>query len=93
MGFNALAEGTFFDDGVHILTGAVALSLFLVSLRAYLKLKKPKFLYLCLAFFLYAIKEVIVVLDVFFLRNPIATAVSHVLNLVVLLLFFAGVVK
>jgi hypothetical protein len=91
MGGFHLAEGTPLDNAIHVVTTAVALTLFLLSWQSYRRLRRSRFRYVCLAFFIFALKEAIVVLDVLLLQDAIVTAVSHLLNLVVLALFFAGV--
>jgi len=86
-------EGTRFDNIIHIVTAILAFSLFIISLRVYLRAKNKRFLYVCSAFLLFAIKEIIVVADILFLRSPTAVGISHTLNFVILILFFMGVIK
>ncbi len=91
--FNLMVDGSGLDNAVHLATAVTAFSLFIVSLKAYLALKRRRFLYVCLAFLLYSIKEIIVVSEVLSFRNSAFTEISHVMNLAILLLFFAGLIK
>ncbi|MFB6242125.1 MAG: hypothetical protein ABEJ36_05000 [Candidatus Nanosalina sp.] len=86
-------EGTTVDLLLHIITLVAAAALFVVSLRAYRRKDNEKFLYICLAFGVFAVKEGIVTAEVLGLGLSILTGLSHVLNLVILALFFRGTVK
>lgn len=88
-----LIEGTNFDNIIHLITALAAFALFVVSFHSYLRIKRERFFYICCAFFVYSIKEFIVVADITFYRNSFLTGLSHSLNLLILLLFFIGVVK
>lgn len=86
-------EATIFDKTLHIITFAVATSLFALSYRAYKKKRNEKFLYVCIAFGVFAVKEGLVTTNSILLDSTNATAVVHILNLVILGLFFRGTVK
>lgn len=86
-------EGTTVDIGIHVVTAAVSIGLLTVSFRAYRRRQNQKFLYVCAAFAVFALKELVILGNVGYLASPAVTAFSHVLNLVILLLFFQGVVR
>jgi hypothetical protein len=88
-----LIEGTILDLALHSITVAAALALFAVSYRAYRKKENEKFLYVCAAFSVFAVKEAIVTASVIGYGTGFMTGISHVLNLVILALFFRGTVK
>jgi hypothetical protein len=88
-----LIEGTTPDIVLHSLTVATALALFGVSYQAYMKKESEKFLYVCAAFAVFAFKEAIVTAEIMGVGNGVLVGTSHVLNLVILLLFFRGTVK
>lgn len=88
-----MIEGTTLDLGLHSLTVAAALALFAVSYRAYMKKENEKFLYVCAAFGVFAVKESVVTASVMGLSTGFLTGLSHILNLVILALFFRGTVK
>lgn len=88
-----MIEGTQIDTILHILTFLVATALFLVSLRSYRKKGNEKFLYVCSAFGVFALKEAIITGSIIGVQFGGLTGVTHVLNLVILGLFFRGTVK
>lgn len=89
-----LIEGTLIDKGLHLITVAVASGLFAVSYTAYRKKKQnSKFMYICLAFAVFAVKEAIIAVNALHMHNVTLTAVAHVLNLAILGLFFKGTVQ
>ena len=88
-----MLEGTTVDLAMHITTVAAALALFAVSYRSYVKKQNRKFLYVCAAFAVFALKEAIVTLSILNMAFAGITWVSHFLNLVILGLFFWGTVK
>lgn len=88
-----MIEGTTLDLILHMLTVAAALGLFGVSYTAYRKKENEKFLYVCSAFAVFAVKEIFVTADTLGYGSGLLIGVSHVLNLVILALFFRGTVK
>jgi len=88
-----LFEGTTVDLVMHATTVVVAVALFTVSYRSYTKKQNEKFLYVCLAFGVFAVKEALVTLNILNMAFTGITWVSHFLNLVILGLFFRGTVK
>lgn len=88
-----MIEGTPLDLALHAATVAAALALFAVSYRAYRKKENEKFMYVCAAFGVFALKEAVVTASVSGLSIGFLTGLSHVLNLVILALFFRGTVK
>lgn len=64
-----------------------------VAINAYREKHKETLLYVCVAFIAFAVKESILTVNIIFFRASILTGLSHVLNLVILALFFTGMVK
>jgi threonine/homoserine/homoserine lactone efflux protein len=77
---------------LHVTTILVAFGLFIVSAISYSRDRRTKFLYITGAFLVFCIKEILQALLVFVYTStdPI---IIHPLNLVILILFFAGVTK
>lgn len=88
-----MLEGTTVDMLMHVTTVVVAAILFAVSYRSYMKKQNEKFLYVCAAFAVFAVKEALVTLSILNMAFTGITWVSHFLNLVILGLFFRGTVK
>lgn len=88
-----LIEGTSFDNAIHILTVVLALALFAVSALSYIRTQKQRFLYICLAFFLFAVKEILIAFAIFGAGSSMLIGVSHFLTFIILILFFIGVMK
>jgi len=86
-------EATSIDLLVHLMTVGLAMILLTVSLNAYRKKRSEKFLFICAAFGLFAVKELLLFANIFYFGRPILTAVSHTLNLAIILLFFWGTVR
>jgi len=86
-------EGGNFDSALHLVAASLSMILFAVSLKSYLAGRRGKFLYVCVAFLVFAASETLVLANVLFFKEVALTSVSHSLNLIVLLAFFAGVVK
>ncbi len=88
-----MVEGTTIDIAVHAMTILVAVGLFTVSLRAYRKKRSRRFLYVCVAFGVFMLKEALTLVSVVYgLPSPV-TAIVHALNLIILALFFYGVMR
>jgi cbb3-type cytochrome oxidase subunit 3 len=90
---NMGVEGTTVDISIHIITAVLSIGLLAVSLRAYRRKQNRKFLYVCGAFAMFAIKELITLGNVWYIDASTLTAFAHFLNLVILLLFFQGVAR
>ncbi len=86
-------EGTTVDLLIHVVTAVMSIGLFMVSLQAYRRKRNRKFLYVCAAFAVFAVKEIIVTVNVGVIGAASLTAAAHFLNLVILLLFFRGVTQ
>lgn len=85
-------EDTILHVILHITTILVAFGLFVLSAISYRRDRRVKFLYITGAFLMFFIKELILALNVFIYFN-IDPIVVHPLNLIILILFFAGVTK
>lgn len=88
-----MIEGTIIDKGLHMATVIVASGLFTVSYTAYRKKQNTKFMYICLAFAVFAVKEATLAVNALHLHNVTLTAAAHILNLAILGLFFKGTVQ
>jgi hypothetical protein len=88
-----IIEGTSLDNAVHIATVVVSLALFALSTIAYARSRKAKFLYICAAFLLFAIGEIITTYSILIAPAPFLVGISHILTFAVLILFFIGVIK
>jgi hypothetical protein len=88
-----MLEGTLIDKGLHIATVVAATGLFTVSYIAYRKKNNRKFMYICLAFAVFAVKETLIAVNALHLNNVALTATVHLLNLAILGLFFKGTVE
>ncbi len=77
---------------LHITTILVAFGLFVLSAISYRRDRRVKFLYITCAFLTFFIKELILALNIFIYFN-IDPVIVHPLNLIILILFFAGVTK
>lgn len=88
-----MLEGTLVDKGLHIATVVAATGLFTVSYTAYRKKNNQKFMYICLAFAVFAVKETLIAINALHLHSVTLTAATHLLNLAILGLFFKGTVQ
>lgn len=87
-----MLEGTLLDKGLHIVTVAVSAALLTVSYTAYRKKNNKKFMYICLAFAVFSLKEAVIAVNALHLHSVTLTTVAHLLNLAILGLFFKGTV-
>lgn len=88
-----MLEGTLVDKGLHSLTVVAATGLFTVSYTAYRKKQNSKFMYICLAFAVFAGKETLIAVNALHLNSVTLTATAHLLNLAILGLFYKGTVQ
>lgn len=88
-----MIEGTQFDTLLHIITLIIALVLFIVSISSYRKKGNRKFLYVCSAFGIFALKEIVITASIVGIQIPGNTGLTHILNLVILALFFRGTIR
>jgi len=77
---------------LHVTTILVAFGLFVISAISYSRDRRIKFLYISGAFLVFCIKEILQALIVFSYTST-DPLIIHPLNLVILILFFAGVTK
>ncbi len=85
-------EGTQVDILLHVVTVLTASALFLVSFKAYRRKENGKFLYICLAFGVFSLKEFVLAANIL-MESSAVTAAVHLLNLLILALFFRGTLK
>lgn len=88
-----MLNATALDIALHTVTMLVASVLVAVSYIAYVKKQNEKFLYVCIAFGVFCIKEILITINTLYEVSVTGGAVVHVLNLVILALFFRGTVK
>jgi hypothetical protein len=84
---------TIIHDLMHAITALLAGVLFILSLVTYLRNKKKKFLFICSAFFVFGIKEILLVIITIGETGGLSSFFIHFLNLVTLTLFALGVLK
>lgn len=78
---------------IHLLTIGTAAILTVISLRAYREQKKQRFAMVSAGFAVFFLKELLLFINVFSLSSNSMTILIHALNLVILGLFFYGVVR
>ncbi|MEK6943772.1 MAG: hypothetical protein AABX00_06950 [Nanoarchaeota archaeon] len=88
MALNALGH-----DIMHILIAALAGILFIVSLLAYIRTKRTKFMYICGAFLVFSIKETILAINIISFGTDPMMMLTHFFDLVILALFAFGIFK
>lgn len=77
----------------NLCSGALALLLFVLTAVAYSRTRNGRLLYVSFAFFLYAIKGVLLSLELFFGEWGWVDPVAAVLDFFILLCFFRGILK
>lgn len=83
----------FGHDVLHFATAVLAIGLFALSLVAYRRKKNTKFLFICVAFLLFALKESILAgIPTALGDNPLHFFV-HFLNFLILVFFAIGILK
>ena len=81
---------SFMHLGLHIVILIVSISLLVVSALAYRRNRRWRFCFVCVAFFVFAVKETILGVNVVFFQSPALEIVSHAIDLVILGCFFVG---
>jgi hypothetical protein len=77
---------------ISLITGIIALVLFFITFLAYQRDGRKRFLYVSLAFLIFAIKSFLIFLEVF-IEIEWIDPLAIFLELIVILLFFFGVVR
>lgn len=102
---SVLAEDNeFFEDDPEIFglelekllnlgSGILATLLFIVTIVAYKRNKRKRLLYVCLAFFLFAVKGFLTAHELFFAEWNWVDPIASLLTFAILLSFFAGILK
>ncbi|XGI84542.1 hypothetical protein ACEU6E_04660 [Halorutilales archaeon Cl-col2-1] len=87
-------EGTQLDSAIHIATLILAAGIFVVAALAYYKRRNRRFMFLFVGFGLFFMKEISFMFGVM-INFPYRTTVgvTHILNLLVLVLFFFGLLR
>ncbi len=78
---------------MHIVIAVLAGILFIVSLMAYIKTKRNKFMFICGAFLVFSIKETILAINMITFGTDPLMIFTHFLDLVILTLFALGIFK
>jgi hypothetical protein len=77
---------------ISLITGVIALVLFCITFLAFQRDGRERFLYISIAFLLFAIKSFLVFSEVF-VEIELIDPVAIFLELIVILLFFFGVIR
>ncbi|HLD05747.1 MAG TPA: hypothetical protein VJG90_08560 [Candidatus Nanoarchaeia archaeon] len=83
----------FSHDLLHFITAALSIALFAISWLTYKKHNNRKFLFVCLAFFVFALKEIITALNIMVWHSGAIEVFTHALSLVILILFAIGIIR
>ena len=75
---------------LHVTATVVSVVLFIIALLVYMRNMRKRFLFVCLGFFVFSIKEVILAVNVMYIGSQQLEIVSHALDMVILGLFFIG---
>ena len=75
---------------LHIVITIVAIILVAVSVTVYNRTRRRRFLYVCAGFFVYGIKAIVLAVNIAYFNNPTLEITSHGLDLLILALFFIG---
>lgn len=86
-------ESSLLDLAIHLLTVGTAAILSLISLRAYRQRREQRFAMISAGFAVFFLKELLVLINVFSLSSSSMTLLVHTLNLLILGLFFYGVIR
>jgi hypothetical protein len=82
---------------ILIATSILAGFLFVISFSAYRKDRRERLLFITAAFFLFAVKGVLMVsnefLEVLYLQGSLIESIAHLLDFGILALFFLGLIK
>lgn len=81
------------DIVLHTLTLLVSIFLFTLSLLSYKKKQNEKFWYITGAFGLFALKEAIMLTNILTVDIHLINEVSHIITLLILLLFYRGTAR
>lgn len=86
-------ESSLLDLGIHLLTVGTAAILSIISFQAYRKQREQRFAMISAGFAVFFLKELLVLINVFSLSSSSMTLLVHTLNLLILGLFFYGVIR
>ena len=74
-------------------SGLLAIALFILTLSAYQKNRNKRFLYVSTAFLLFAVKGILISMEIFFGDWGWVDPVASVLDFAILLSFFFGILR
>jgi len=78
---------------LHGIIVALAVVLFVISVVAYVRERRPQLIYVCCAFGLFVVHQVLTFLEVSYVHSENLVVIIHVIAGAILLLFFFGVVR
>lgn len=81
------------EELLSFMNSIIALTLFIITFIAYRRDGRKRIFYVCLAFLIFAIKSFIDSLELFGLDIEVLGSIAVVLEFLVLLIFFFGVLK
>ena len=81
------------EEGIGVIVSVISLILFTLTFIAYRRDGRKKFLFVSIAFFLFAVKSFLDSLELFMEEIAIFGPISVILELFVILFFFFGVIK
>jgi len=78
---------------ISFVNGVLALLLFLLTFLAYRRSNKQRLLYVSIAFLLFSVRSFLVATELFMDELPFIDPISVVLDFIILLTFFYGILK
>lgn len=85
--------GFYLEEGIGFVVFIISLILFILTFIAYRRDGRVRFLFVSIAFFLFALKSFLDSLELFMEEIAIFGPISVILELFVILFFFFGVIK
>jgi len=80
-------------NAMHVITAALAGILFVLSVLAYIRTKRSKFLFICGAFLVFSVKEAVLAINIIALGTDPLMVLTHALDLAILILFALGILR
>jgi len=85
--------GNLMHNIMHVIIALLAIFLFVISIIAFKRNRKTKFLFISGAFLIFAIKEIILAINIMTLGIDPLIILTHAFNLVILILFALGILR
>ncbi|MBS3174256.1 hypothetical protein J4440_00070 [Candidatus Woesearchaeota archaeon] len=80
-------------NSMHVVIASLSGILFIISLLTYLRTKRSKFMFICSAFLIFSIKEIILAINIINAGTDPIMVLTHFLDLLILVLFALGILK